>query len=53
MLSWFANSGRAGRAAGIAALVGKTDPAKTLHASKSFKGIRFTDLSQALSEDSG
>ena len=57
MLSWFANSGQAGRAASIAALVGKTDPAKTLHAArKSFKGVRFTDLSQASfesSEDSG
>ena len=45
-ISKAAVSGQAGRAAGIAALVGKTDAAKTLAlARRNFRGIRFTDLS--------
>ena len=44
-LARIASSGQAGRAAGIAALVGKADPARTLQiARKNFRGVRFSDL---------
>ena len=46
LVSTLAASGQAGRAAGIAALVGKTEPARTLAlARRSFRGVLFTDLS--------
>ena len=46
-LAKLASSGQAGKAAGIAALVGKSDPGRTLHlARRNFRGVYFSDLLQ-------
>ena len=47
LLAKLAFSGQAGKAAGIAALVGKSDPARTLQlARRNFRGVHFSDLVQ-------
>ena len=57
LLAKLASFGQAGKAAGIAALVGKSDPARTLQlARRNFRGVHFSDLVQesfVSSADSG